>query len=61
MRAMTMLSPAHNDKALRRPRFGLTEVLLIAGILAFGAFALINEGQQGLHTLLSGVEDVVRG
>ena len=61
MRATTMLTPAHDHKAFHRPRFGLTEVLLIAAILAFGAFALINEGQQGLHTLLTGVEDVVRG
>jgi len=61
MRATTMLTPAHHHDGLPRPRLGLTEVLLIAGILAFGAFTLVNEGQHGLRTLLAGVEHVVRG
>ena len=61
MRAITMLTPAHDHKAFRHPRFGLTEILLIAGILAFGAFTLINEGQHGRHVLLTGVQNVVRG
>lgn len=61
MRAMTMLTPTHDHKAFRRPRFGLTEVLLIAAILAFGAFTLVNDGHQNLGSLLSGVQDVVRG
>ena len=61
MRAMTMLTPAHHHKASHRPRLGLTELLLIAGILALGVFTLVNEGQHGLHTLLTGVQDVVRG
>jgi len=37
-----MLSPAHH-RASRR-RFGLTEVLLIAGILVFGALTLFGDG-----------------
>ena len=58
---MTMSNMAHHHDGFRRPRFGLTEVLLIAGILAFGAFALINEGRHSLGTLLAGFEDVIRG
>jgi hypothetical protein len=56
-----MFSPANDQNALRRRRFGLTEVLLIAGILAFGAFVLINDGHQTLGSLLSGFEDVLGG
>jgi len=42
-------------------RFGLTEVLLIVGILAFGAFTLVNEGRQTFDTLRMGVADVIGG
>jgi len=58
---MTMLNTANHQDGLRRPRFGLTEVLLIAGILAFGAFALVHEGRHSVGTLLAGFEDVVGG
>ena len=55
-----MFNPATHDNGYRR-RFGLTEILLIVGILACGAFALVNDGPQTFSTLLSGFEDVVRG
>jgi hypothetical protein len=58
---MMMLNPTGHHDGIRRPRLGLTEVLLIAAILAFGAFALVNEGRHSLGTLLAGFEDVVRG
>jgi hypothetical protein len=58
---MMMLNRTHDQDGIRRPRFGLTEVLLIAAILAFGAFTLVNEGHHSLGTLLAGFEDVVRG
>ena len=48
------------DRVARR-RFGLTEVLLVAGILAFSAFTLVNDGRQTVGTLLSGFEDALRG
>jgi hypothetical protein len=56
-----MFHAATHHNGLRRPRFGITEVLLIVGILAFGGFTLVDEGRQTLETLLAGVEDVVRG
>jgi hypothetical protein len=45
-----MLSPATHHHPTRR-RFGLTEVMLIAGILAFGALTLFGEGGQTLSAL----------
>jgi hypothetical protein len=59
MRAKTMLNTRYDHS--RRPRLGLTEVLLVAAILAFGAFTLINEGGQSLSTVLAGFEQVIRG
>ena len=56
-----MLHPATDQNSLRRRRFGLTEVLLIAGILAFGAFTLVNDGRETFDSLLGGVEDVLGG
>jgi hypothetical protein len=50
---------AHHTPSRRR--FGLTEVLLIVGILAFGAFTLVNEGRQTFDTLRTGVADVIGG
>jgi hypothetical protein len=56
-----MFNPATDHSGQHRPRFGLTEVLLIAGILVFSAFTLVNDGRQSLDTLLSGFEDVIGG
>ena len=50
-----------DHKAYRRRRFRLTEVLLVAAILAFSAFTLVNDGRQTFGTLLSGVEEAIRG
>ena len=50
-----------DHKVTNRRRFGLTEVLLVAGILAFSAFTLVNDGRQTVGTLLSGFEDALRG
>jgi hypothetical protein len=58
---MMMVNPTGHHNGIRRSRFGLTEVLLIAAILAFGAFAMINEGHLSLGTLLAGFEEVIRG
>ena len=55
-----MFNPAHHHSLTRR-RFGLTEVLLIAGILVFGGFTLVSDGRQTLGTLLAGVERVLGG
>jgi hypothetical protein len=55
-----MLTTAHNP-TLHRRRFGFTEVLLIVGILALGAFVMVNEGRETFGGLVSGVEKVVRG
>ncbi len=55
-----MFSPAHHHIASRR-RFGLTEVLLIAGILVCGGVTLLSNGGQAFGTLLSGVERVLGG
>jgi hypothetical protein len=52
-----MLSPAAHHSHHRR-RFGLTEVLLIAGILVFGALTLLSDNHQNFGGLLSGIEDV---
>ena len=48
-------------QAGHRRRFGLTEVLLVVGILAFGGFTLVNEGHQTFGSLLSGVGRVIGG
>jgi hypothetical protein len=56
-----MLSPAQNHRSFRRPRFGFTEVLLVAGILVFGGFTLVSESGQNFGTLLAGLEHVLRG
>lgn len=56
-----MFHLASHHVGFRRPRFGLTEVLLIAGIIAFGGFTLVGEGGQAVETLLAGVKDVLRG
>ena len=45
-----MLSPATHHHHSRR-RFGLTEVLLIAGILVFGALMLFGDGGHMLSGL----------
>ena len=55
-----MLSPAQHQNHPRR-RFGITEVLLIAGILVFGGFALVNDGRANLGSLLPGIENVRGG
>jgi hypothetical protein len=54
-----MFSPTHHQRSRRR--FGLTEVLLIVGILVFGGFALVNDGRDTVGALLSGVEHVLGG
>jgi hypothetical protein len=55
-----MFNLSTHESGYRR-RFGLTEILLVAGILCFGAFALISDGHQTFSTLLSGFEDAFRG
>ena len=54
-----MFNPATHN--LRRRRFGLTEVLLIAGFLVFGGFTLVNDGRETVGSLLSGFDDVLGG
>lgn len=56
-----MFNMVTDHKGYHRRRFGLTEVLLVAGILAFSAFTLVNDGRQTFGTLLSGFEDALRG
>lgn len=56
-----MFGTVTDHGSIRRRRFGLTEVLLIAGILAFSAFTLVNDGRQTVGTLLSGFEEALRG
>ena len=56
-----MFGTVTDHKAYRRRRFGLTELLLVAGILAFSAFTLVNDGRQTVGSLLSGFEDALRG
>ena len=56
-----MFGTVTDHRSTRRRRFGLTEVLLIAGILAFSAFALVNDGRHTFGSLLSGFEDALRG
>lgn len=56
-----MMHSATNPVTHPRRRFGLTEVLLIVAILAFGAFSLVNDGRTTLGTLFAGFEDVLRG
>ena len=51
-----MLSPATHHSPSRR-RFGLTEILLIAGILVFGAFTFAGDDRHNFGSLLSGYED----
>jgi hypothetical protein len=43
----------------RARRFGLTEVLLIAGILAFGGFVLLSDGRMTAASFLSGFDQIV--
>lgn len=50
-----------NSTARPRRRFGLTEVLLVAAILAFGGFTLINDGQQTVGTLIDGMHEIIGG
>ena len=50
-----MLSPAAHHHHARR-RFGLTEVLLIAGILVFGAVTLFSSGDRPISALLFGTQ-----
>ncbi len=56
-----MFNPVTDQNGHRRHRFGLTEVLLIAGILVFSAFTLVNDGRESFDTLLSGFEEVIGG
>lgn len=56
-----MFDPATQDNGHHRRRFGLTEVLLVAAILAFSAFTLVNDGRETLGTLMSGFQDVIGG
>ena len=56
-----MFGTATDHRTHRHRRFGLTEVLLVVGILAFSAFTLVNDGRQTLGSLLSGFEDALRG
>jgi hypothetical protein len=55
-----MLSPVHHSTHPRR-RFGLTEVLLIAGIVVFGGLALVNDGRLSFGPAFAGVENVRGG
>jgi hypothetical protein len=56
-----MFGTAADQRTYRRRRFGLTELLLVAGILAFSAFTLVNDGRQTVGSLLAGFEDALRG
>ena len=56
-----MFGTATDNRTYRRRRFGLTEVLLVAGILVFSAFTLVNDGRQTFGSLLSGFEEALRG
>lgn len=50
-----MFSPATHHSHPRR-RFGLTEVLLIAGILVFGTFTFVGDGRHAFENF-PGFED----
>lgn len=54
-----MFNPTHHGPSRRR--FGLTELMLVAGILVFGAYALLNDGHETFGTLVSGLEKVIGG
>lgn len=54
-----MLSPARPTNTQRHRRFGLTEALLIAGILVFGGFALLSDGRVTPAALLSGFDQTI--
>lgn len=54
-----MTSPAPHSSATRLRRFGLGQVLLIAGILAFGAFVLLAEGRTTTDGLLTSFDQIV--
>jgi hypothetical protein len=45
--------------AQRTSRFGLGEVLLVAGILAFGGFVLLLEGRLTVESLQAGLDAIV--
>lgn len=51
-----MLSPATHHIHSRR-RFGLTEVLLIAGILVIGAMTLLGDGNHAFESRLPAIEN----
>ena len=50
-----MLSPAAHHHHTRR-RFGLTEVLLIAAIVVFGALTLFGGSEHPVSSLLFGTQ-----
>ena len=53
-----MLSPAAHHHNSTRRRFGRTEVLLIAGILLFGAITLFGSGEHPIGSLTLGSTQV---
>jgi hypothetical protein len=54
-----MTSPSPHSYATRPRRFGLGQVLLIAGILVFGAFVLLTEGRTTTDGLLNSFDQIV--
>jgi hypothetical protein len=61
MRDRAMFNTFSDENLHQRRRFGFTEVLLVAAILALGVFTLIDDGRLSLGTLLSGVGQVLGG
>jgi hypothetical protein len=54
-----MFSRAEHPRPARSRRFGLTEALLIAAILAFGGFALVSDGRLTPTDLLAGFDETI--
>jgi hypothetical protein len=61
MRDRAMFDTFGDQTLHPRRRFGFTEVLLVAAILALGAFTLIDDGRLSLGSLLAGVGQVLGG
>ena len=54
-----MFHPAPDETRATRRRFGLTEALLIAAILAFGGFTLVSDGRLSMGSLIAGVDETL--
>jgi hypothetical protein len=57
-KAVLVMSTRVQQTSHRR-RFGVTEALLVAGILAFGGFALLSDGRMTPASFLSGFDQII--